>query len=125
MKVHSGKTISMLVSELKSYNPGAFFFDQTGARIENSQTMKILGVNFSSDPDMRAQVEAIKRSFRVKKWILHHLKHRGFGVEDLLAVYKSVILSAHDYCSCVYNSTSTLTQASSLERQQAQALKAI
>ena len=125
MKVHPGKTIAMLVSELKSYNPGVYFFDQAGVKVENSQSMKILGVHFSSDPDMRAQVEAIKKGFRTRKWILHHLKHRGFGVQDLLAVYKSVILPAHDYCSCVYNSSLTLTQASSLERQQAQALKAI
>ena len=125
MKVHPGKTVSMLVSELKSYNPGAYFFDQGDQKVENTQTMKILGVSFSSDPDMRAQVESIKRGFRVKKWILHHLKHRGFTVDDLLSVYKSIILPAHDHCSCVYNSTLTLSQASSLERQQAQALKAI
>ena len=125
MKVHPGKTVSMLISELKSYSPGAYFFDQGAQRVENTQAMKILGVSFSSDPDMRAQVESIKRGFRVKKWILHHLKHRGFSVDDLLAVYKSIILPAHDYCSCVYNSTLTLSQASSLERQQAQALKAI
>ena len=55
----------------------------------------LIGVSFSSDPDMRAQVESIKRGLRVKKWNLHHLKHRGFCVKDLLTVYKSIILPAH------------------------------
>ena len=119
MKVHPGKTVTMLISELKSYNPCAYFFDQGGVRVENSQSLKILGMHFSSDPDMRAQVEATKKGFRTKKRILHHLKHRGFGVQDLLAVYKSIILPAHDYRSCVFNSSLTLSQASSLERQQA------
>ena len=125
MKVHPGKTLSMCISELKSYNPGAFFFDSEGGKVETVNTMKILGITFSSDPDMRAQVESIRKGFRTRKWILHHLGHRGFSSSDLLAVYKSTILPIHDYCSCVFNSSLTLTQASALERLQAQALKAI
>ena len=125
MKVHPGKTLAMCISELKSYNPGAFFCDKDGSEVKTGQSMKILGVTFSSDPDMRAHVESIKKSFRSRKWILHHLGHRGFSVSDLLAVYKSTILPIHDYCSCVFNSSLTLSQASALERLQAQALKAI
>ena len=125
MKVHPGKTLAMCISELKSYNPGAFFFGEDGSKVETGQSMKILGVTFSSDPDMRAHVESIRKSFRSRKWILHHLGHRGFNVSDLLAVYKSTILPIQDYCSCVFNSSLTLSQASALERLQAQALKAI
>ena len=118
MKVHHGKTQSLLISEVKSYNPSAFFIDANGNRIESGHSMKILGVHFSSDPDMKAQVESIKRSFRNRKWILHHLGHRSFSKQDLLAVYKSTILPVHDYCSCVFNSSLTLSQASALERLQ-------
>ena len=87
--------------------------------------MKILGVNFSSDPDMSAHVRAIKAKFRSHTWILRHLGHRGFSKEELVRVNKTVILQVHDYCSCVFNSSLTLTQASALERLQAQALKSI
>ena len=125
MKIHPGKTVAMYIAELKSYNPAVYFTDIAGGRVDSTNSMKILGVNFSSDPDMRAHVESIKKSFRSRKWILHHLGHRGFSKLDLLAVYKSTILPIHDYCSCVFNSSLTLTQASTLERLQSQALKAI
>ena len=74
---------------------------------------------------MAAQVSSIRRKFYARKWILTHLGHCGFTKSDLLKVYKSVILPIHDYCSCVYNSSLTLSQASALERLQAQALKTI
>ena len=63
--------------------------------------------------------------FKLRTWILRHLKHRKFTNSDLLKVYRCVILPIHDYCSCVYNSSVTLTQATAMERLQAQALKAI
>lgn len=112
------KTLSMCIAELKSYNPKAFFTDVLGNRVDTTHKMKILGVTFSSDPDMSAHVKSNKKNFRSKKWILHHLRHRGFSKADLLAVYKSTILPTQDYCSCVFNSSLTLSQASALERLQ-------
>ena len=125
MRVNSAKTKALLISELKNYIPTAYFTDSEGNKITAGNTMKILGFNFSSDPDMTAQVAAIKAKFRSRTWILRHLGHRGFSKEDLVKVYRSIILPVHDYCSCVYNSSLTLTQASALERLQAQALKSI
>ena len=125
MKVNALKTVSMCIAELKSYIPQAFFTDEQGNKISTTNSMKILGVHFTSDPDMRAHVDSIRKKFRARNWVLHHLGHRGFSKEDLLKVYKSTILPIHDYCSCVYNLSLTLSQASTLERLQAQALKAI
>ena len=125
MKVNSAKTKALLISELKNYIPTAYFTDNEGTKITAGNTMKILGFNFSSDPDMTAQVAAIKAKFRSITWILRHLGHRGFSKEDLVKVYRSIILPVHDYCSCVYNSSLTLVQASALERLQAQTLKSI
>ena len=125
MRVNGKKTKALLISELKSYLPKAFFNDENGDQIKAGETMTILGFTFSSDVGMGAQVEAIRKKFYARKWILHHLGHAGFSEADLLKVYKSVILPIHDYCSCVYNSSLTQTQASALERLQAQALKAI
>ena len=125
MKVNSAKTKALLISELKSYLPAAYFLDADGSKIETASSMKILGFEFSAEPNMAAQVRAIQVKFWSRKWILNHLGHNGFSKADLLKVYKAVILPVHDYCSCVYNSSLTLTQANALERLQAQALKAI
>ena len=111
MKVHGGKTKSMCISEKKTYVPRAHFFDFEGNPIETSSSMKILGFWFSSDPDMAVQVRNIKRKITARIWTLRHLLHRGFPELDLLKVYGSVILPVHDYCSCVYNSSLTQTQA--------------
>ena len=125
MQINPGKTVSLLIAELKNYNPSAYFYDSEQNKVTSSQDMKILGFRFSSDPDMRAQVEAIKRAFRTRKWVLHHLGHNCFSQAELLVVFRSTILPNHNYCSCLYNSSLTLSQASSLERLQAQALRAI
>ena len=125
MVVHGGKTLLMVISETKSYVPRAHFYDLQGNKVEIQSQMKILGFFFSSDPDMSAQVENIRRKFIARIWTLRHLRHLGFSEEDLLKVYKSVILPVHDYCSCVYNSSMTKTQSNALERLQAQSLKAI
>ena len=125
MKVNSSKTRSLLISEIKVYLPQAFLEDGTGGQVRTSETMKILGFEFSKEPGMAAQVSAIRRKFYARKWVLNHLSHAGFSKQDLLKVYKAVILPIHDYCSCVYNFSLTLTQVAALERLQAQALKTI
>ena len=125
MKVNGKKTNVLCISELKSYIPNVYFYDKDGTKISSKESLKILGVVFSDQPDMSAHVEEIKRKFRSRKWIIHHLTHRGFSRSDLLKVYRSVILPCHDYCSNVYNSSLTAAQSNSLERLQAQVLKSI
>lgn len=74
---------------------------------------------------MSAQAEVIRKGYMARIWSLRHLGHRGMSKEDLLKVYKYILLPIHDYCSCVYNASLTQTQANALERLQAQTLKAI
>ena len=66
------------------------------------------------------QVKDIRRKYLARIWTLRHLGHRGFEEQELVKVYRSVILPVHDYCSSL-----TLTQATVLERLQAQSLKLI
>ena len=87
--------------------------------------MKILGFWFSQDSDMAEQVRLIRKKFLARIWTLRHLGYKGFDEQDLIRVYRSVILPVHDYCWCVFNSSLTLTQASVLQRLQAKSLKAI
>ena len=125
MKVNSSKTMVLCVSDSRTYKAAAYITDDIGNEIDSIDNLKILGVQFSSKPDMSAQVDAICKKFRSRVWMLRHLHHNGFTVEELLKVYKSVILPCHDYCSSVFHSSLTLSQTIVLERLQAKALKAI
>lgn len=125
MKVNASKTMVLCVSDSRTYKAAAYIVDGEGNEIDSVEELKVLGVQFSSKPDMSAQVRAICRKFRDRIWILRHLHHNGFSEEELLKVYKSVILPCHDYCSNVYHSSLTLSQTVILERLQAKALKAV
>ena len=125
MKVNSLKTMLLCISDSRTYEAGAYFLDSQGNRLDSGKTMKILGLHFSSRPDVSAQVDSICRKFRSRIWYLRHLHHNGFSEDELLRVYKSTILPCHDYCSSVFHSSLTLSQTIVLERLQAKALKAI
>ena len=121
MKVNTDKTQTMCISEMKSYNPSVFFYDRDGTKTKQSNEMKILGVKFSSHPDVQAK--AVIAGLRARIWSLSHLAHHSLSEEDLLNVYKSSIRPIHDYCNCVYSSSLTTTQSNAIERLQAKALK--
>ena len=125
MKVNSSKTRVLCISDSRTYEVAAFLEDGEGNLIESVDRLKVLGVHFSNKPNMAAQVEAICAKFRARIWILRHLHHNGFTEEELLKVYKSIILPCHDYCSTVFHSSLTLSQTIVLERLQSKALKAI
>ena len=125
MKVNADKTQTMCISEVKTYNPAVFFYDRDGTKTKPTNEMKILGVTFSSQPDMAIQAKSVIAGLRARTWSLSHLAHHGFSEDDLLNVYKASIRPIHDYCSCVYSSSLTLTQSNALERLQAKALKNI
>ena len=80
----------MCISETKSCIPGTHFFDLEDNPIKTVSTMKVLGFQFPTDPDIRVQVESIRRKFVARIWTLRHLGHRGFSQEDLLKVCISV-----------------------------------
>ena len=125
MKVNAAKTKLLCVSDSKTYEAAAYIDDGRGNIIESVKSLKILGMHFSSRPDVLAQVDSICTKFRSRIWLLRHLHHNGFTEDELLKIYKSIILPCHDYCSSVYHSSLTLSQTIILERLQAKALKAI
>ena len=55
--------------------------------------MKILGFHMSGRPNVSAHVEAIRKRFRQRYWILFHLKRFGFNI----------IRPVANYCCVVYN----------------------
>lgn len=72
MKINSSKTKALLISELESYAPTAHFFDDQGNRVRTGDSMKILGIHFSTEPGMATQVAEIRRKFMARIWALRH-----------------------------------------------------
>ena len=125
MVINAKKTRMLCISAATSYEAKAYILDNEGQEIESGSSLKILGFHFSSAPNMQAQVDSIIGKFNRKLWSLHYLGHRGFNQEELLQVYRTVILPCHDYCSTVYHYSLTDAQSRALERLQSRALKAI
>ena len=87
--------------------------------------MKVLGWHFSDRPNVTAQVDALKRRFRERYWVLRHLKKNDFTTEDLLKVYTTIVRPVADYMQEVYHSMLTDAQDEEIERLQSHALKCI
>ena len=107
MKVNVEKTHLLVVSDAISYTPRSYIMDSGGSRLTSGDSMKILGFHFSSKPGVSAHVQALRKRFRQKYWILFHLKNFGFSKEELAKVYRTIILPTADYCSVVYHSLLT------------------
>ena len=80
MKVNSDKTKIMCISDSRTYKASAFIQTAEGDEISSVEKLKILGVNFSSRPDVTEQVEAICRKFRARIWTLRHLQSPPQGL---------------------------------------------
>ena len=125
MKVNSSKTNLLLISDAQSFTPLAEIEDAEGTVIQSSPTMKILGFHMSSRPTVAAHVEALRKRFRQRYWILFHLKRLGFMREELCKVYRNIIRPVADYCAVVYHSMLSDEQDELLDQCQAHALRCI
>ena len=103
----------------------SYILTDEGNRIESGNCLKQLGFNFGEHPNLDAQVEHMRKKFRGRLWLLRHLQRAQVPKDDLLALYKSLLLSVLDYASVVYHLLLTKTQTNMLERLQAAAMKII
>ena len=118
----------LCVSDCMTYVPGSFITTSDGTKISSrgrEDKMKLLGFHLSNKPGVSAHVEALKRRFRQRFWVLIHLRTFGFTEAELVRVYKTVVRPVHDYCAVVFHSSLTDEQDELLERQQSHALKLI
>ena len=125
MVVNENKTQMLVVSDSLNYKPTAYIESRDGDLIESSDSMKVLGFNFSSRPNMHAHVAALLKSMRRKYWRLRHLRRVGFNQDELVKIYKSTIRPTADYLDVVYHSLLTDEQDEALENAQLGALRAI
>ena len=71
-----------------SFVPGSFI-DIGGGRISlggRLDTMKLLGFHLSNRPGVSTHVEALRRKFRQRFWIIIHLRIFGFNHEELVSL---------------------------------------
>ena len=125
MVVNTDKTNLLVVSDVLSYDPEAYIEDAEGNEITGGDSLKILGFTFSGRPTVSAHVDALRRKFRQRYWILIHLRNFGFSEVDLAKVYRTIVRPVADYACVVYHSLLTDDQDEILDRCQAHALRCI
>ena len=125
MKANTDKTNFLCVSDSLSYKAGAYFRSVEGTKLESKESLKLLGFNFGTKPTCQKQIEAIKKTFRGRYWLLIHMKQHFYSESELVRAYKSLVRPIAEYCSVVYHSMITDKQDEDLERLQATALRYI
>ena len=125
MKVNNKKTQLLCMSANPSLQYSSFIETPEGTRIVSGQELKILGFRFGVKPNADAQVEALKRKFYSRLWLLRHLKNSGVPNLDILSMYNCLLRPILDYAAPIYHPLLTKTQEGSLEQLQARAFKII
>ena len=125
MIVNASKTAMICASGATDYVADAYLLDSDQNRVGCGQSIKALGVRFSNNLDMEAQVQHIIKSVRSRYWTLRNLNKNGFNNEELVQVYATMIRPVVEYGSPVYHSSLTDEQDERIERLQDHALKCI
>lgn len=87
MKVISSKTLIVCFSDATGYKPDNFIKDSDGNRIHCDDSLKALGMRFSSKPDMSTHVTWLTKNMRERFWTLISLKKSGFTEKELTYVH--------------------------------------
>ena len=124
MKVNSKKT-QVLCINANSDSKVTSYINTAEGRINSGDYLKILGFHFSSAPNAIHHVTITIDKFYRKLWTLRFLKKSGMSSNDLLTVYKTVILSSVEYCCEIYDSLIPLYLSDRLESVQKQSMKII
>ena len=80
----------LCVSAARGYIPASYIVTDSGERIENSESLKVLGFHFDTSPTVKYHVKLLHRRFKCRIWSLRHLKRNVFKQSELLHVYKAV-----------------------------------
>ena len=122
MAINCAKTQLLCISPSNGCNTGASINTREG-QVNSVETMKLVGFVFGKDPDVSAHVEHLVCKFRVKVWLLFHLREAGIKEERLFRLFCVYIRSTFEYCAPVYHSLLNRGQAETLERLQRHAAR--
>ena len=91
--------------------------------ISSQKELKLVGFTFCDRPDASGHVAQIKEKFRVRVWMLYHLRRSGFRRRQLYRLYCCYLRTVIEYCSVVYHSILSCGQREDLERIHRQAIR--
>ena len=108
-----------------SYRACAHIYSVEGEKLETTDQLKRLGFRFGTKPNCQAHVDAMKRTFRGRYWLLIHMRQHYYTEEELVRAYKGLVRPMAEHCHIVFHSMLTDKQDEDIERLQATALRYI
>ena len=106
MKINTKKTQLLIISPTNGCHTTGVI-DTGGDTIKAREMMRLVGFNFGNSPDCAVHMEEIRNRFRMKVWMLFHLRKAGMRQMTLFRVYCCFVRSIIEYCSVVYHSLLT------------------
>ena len=122
MAINRRKTQLLVISPPNGCNTRAQM-QIGGEEIHSQAELKLVGFTFCEKPDASAHVEQIREKFRLRVWMLYHLRRAGFKGRQLYRLYCCYLRTVVEYCSVVYHSLLTMGQCEDLERTHRQAIR--
>ena len=125
MKVNSRKTQMLCVNACKNNTVTSHIYTDAGERINSSDSLRVLGFDFSAEPNAIKHVSGVIDRLYGKLWTLRFLKRSGMSESNLLSIYKDVLRPSVENSSTVYHTLIPDYVAEKLESVQKQAMKVI
>ena len=107
MAVNARKTAMICTSGAADYRAVSYILDADENRTECTDSIKALGVHFSSSLNLNLHVDTVVRRFRQRYWTLRNLKRNGFNSDELIQVYKTMLRPIAEYACMVFHSSYT------------------
>ena len=117
MRINCLKTQLLVLSPNNGCHTTASLKSPEGP-VESVPTLKLVGFVFGSSPAVGAHVNHIIERFRIRVWLLYHMREAGIREDRLFMLYCIYIRSIIEYCSPAYHSMLSKGQAETLERLQ-------
>ena len=122
MAINKKKTQLLVVSPPNGCNTVATM-KMGDHEVSSQKELKLVGFTFCDKPGASAHVAQIKEKFRVRVWMLYHLRRSGFRRRQLYRLYCCYLRTIIEYCSVVYHSILSCGQREDLERIHRQAIR--
>ena len=124
MRVNCKKT-QMLCISASHFNEVNSYIRTEDGDLKSGNNLKILGFQFSSEPNANYHVSNLIDKMYGKLWTLRFLKRSGMSKDKLLEIYKTVLRPSAEYSSVVYDSLIPEYLSEKLEAIQRQAIRII
>ena len=122
MRVNEKKTNQICVSDAMSFKASSHVYTIGGDKLISSDSLKLLGFHFGTRPSCHQHVEAIRRSFTGRYWLIIHMKQNGYTEKEMLKAYTTIIRPIAEYVAPAFHSQLTDKQDQQIEKLQATAL---